>query len=135
MVANGIVGAGPGTGYVVASYNDIYNCAGGAFGGPYVTQGPGNIFSNPLFWGMPPGTPEEYDIRPFSPCVDAGDPDPLLAFRHRDHRHPGSDRTGGSPGGDGPRPRLDAMTVFPSRFPWFEMLVASHQPKGQLDPA
>ncbi len=78
MVANGIVGAGPGAGYAVASYNDIYNCAGGAFGGPYVTQGPGNIFSNPLFWGMPPGTPEEYDIRPFSPCVDSGDPDPFF---------------------------------------------------------
>ncbi|MEE9555582.1 MAG: right-handed parallel beta-helix repeat-containing protein, partial [candidate division Zixibacteria bacterium] len=81
MVANGIYGGGPGTGYVVASYNDIYNCAGGAFGGPYVTQGPGNIFVDPDFWGTPPGTPEEYDITPFSSCVDAGDPNPFYNDR------------------------------------------------------
>ncbi|MCP4579972.1 MAG: T9SS type A sorting domain-containing protein [candidate division Zixibacteria bacterium] len=61
--------------YILAEYNDVYNCGGGPYGGSGIIWGTGNITSNPLFWATPIGEPEYYDIRPFSPCVDAGDPD------------------------------------------------------------
>ena len=66
------------SGYAVVEYNDCYNCSYGELGGSGIINGDGNISANPLFWASPAGEPEYYDLRPFSPCVDAGDPDPFF---------------------------------------------------------
>ncbi len=60
-------------GYARVAYNCIYDAPNGETGGAGIITETGNITGNPLFWGMPADDPDYYDIRPFSPCVDAGD--------------------------------------------------------------
>ena len=50
-------------------YNDVWNNAGGNYGG--CAGGAGSIEADPLFTG---GIPFDFHLEPLSPCVDAGDP-------------------------------------------------------------
>jgi len=57
---------------VTVEYNDVYGNPVGNYSG--VTAGVGSISTDPLFVAMPADC---YTLRSTSPCIDAGDPDPI----------------------------------------------------------
>ncbi|HUC84498.1 MAG TPA: right-handed parallel beta-helix repeat-containing protein [Candidatus Acidoferrales bacterium] len=59
------------------SYNDVWGNTGAnyyTYGGPTVGPGPGDISSNPQF---DPTSPSGFGLATGSPCIHAGDPNPL----------------------------------------------------------
>ncbi len=79
-VRNNIIVGAPGAGIdlieggsAYAAYNCIYDC-GSMYDEVGTTVGPGNISEDPLFVGP---DARIYALLPNSPCIDAGDPDPV----------------------------------------------------------
>lgn len=59
--------------YMPSDYNDVWNNPLGNFDG-YAEPGPNDIFVNPLFVDS---NNAEFSLIPGSPCIDAGNPDPV----------------------------------------------------------
>ncbi|MBK7091280.1 MAG: right-handed parallel beta-helix repeat-containing protein [bacterium] len=54
-------------------YNCLFNNVPGDYSG--VVTGPNGVYADPMFVG---GNPFSFDLMPFSPCIDKGNPDPMF---------------------------------------------------------